>query len=154
MQLKKWILNIALAIPLGIASLSALAQPIDDFGQIIKIRTNFRSWIGKPTWTLIIRDVDHNQVIPYVFDIRKGTNYWVAFTYSRNYVVTVSELTFHPYDRKIYNFCNLESMGAIQRGTSMDVYIQGNLSQNTDTFTCNVLKYTDTNFNISNSNSD
>ena len=151
MRIKKWILKIGLAISLAAVSSFILAQPIDDFGQTIKIRTNLRSWAGSPTWLLIIRDVDHNQVIPYMFDISKGANFWVAFSYSNNYLVTVSELTFHPYERKIRNFCNLESMGAIQRGTSMDVHIQGNLTQNTDTFTCNVLKYTEPSFTISTS---
>jgi hypothetical protein len=151
MRIKKWIFKLGLALPLATVTTVLLAQPINDFGQVINIRTNLKSWLGKPTWLLIIRDVDHNQVIPYIFDITKSNNYWVAFSYSNNYLVTVSELTFNPYDRKIYNFCDLESMGAIQRGTSMEVLIQGNLTQNTDSFTCNVLKYTDPNFNISSS---
>lgn len=132
-----------------LAASSAYCQPGNELGQTIQINTNLRSAISKASWTLIIRDIDHNQVIPYVYDIDQGNNYWMAFTYGRNYLVTVSELTFYPSDRKIRNFCGLESMGAIQRGTSMQIHLSGKLSRNPDTFDCNVLKYSDSNFNIS-----
>ena len=139
----------ALAGFCGLTGLPVQAQqPMDDFGQTIRIQTNLRSFLGKPSWLIIIRDVDHNQNIPYLYDFTQGTNYWMAFTYGTNYLITVSELTFNPYNRKIKNFCNLESMGSIQHGISIQVHITGSLRPDTDRFTCNVLKYADTNFNI------
>lgn len=138
-----WLLTATL-----VATTPVHSQPDNGLGQVIQIRTNLRSFVGKPTWLLIIRDVDHNQVIPYLYDIERGDNFWIAITYSRNYLITVSELTFNPYGRKINNFCELESMGAIQRGSSFQVHITGKLSPNPDTFNCNVLKYADANFNI------
>jgi len=131
-----------------LATTVGYCQRGNGLGQTIQINTDFRSAISKASWTLIIRDIDHNQVIPYVYDIDQGTNYWMAFTYGRNYLITVSELTFYPSDRKIKNFCGLESMGAVERGTSMQIQLSGRLSRNPDTFNCNVLKYADSNFNI------
>ena len=139
---------IGLSALVSITAVSGNAQPTDNFGQTIQIRTNLRSFVGKPTWLLIIRDVDHNQNIPYLYDFYTGTNFWMAFTYSRDYEITASEMTFNPYGRTIKNFCGLESMGAVQRGSSLQIDITGNLSPNPNTFTCNVLKYADQNFNI------
>ncbi|HTM63872.1 MAG TPA: hypothetical protein VL360_05165 [Gammaproteobacteria bacterium] len=127
---------------------AAPVQAMNSIGQTIQIHTNLRSFIGKPTWLLIIRDVDHNQIIPYLYDFSDNDNYWIALTYSRNYLITVSELTMNPYGRKFSNFCNLESMGAVQHGVSMDVYVSGKLSRTPGTYSCKVLKYPEANFNI------
>ena|SRR3990167_3243662 len=134
------------------------AQEMDDgdngVGQTIQINTRFHSFTGKPSWLLIIRDIDHNENIPYIFDIRRGTNFWVAFTYGRNYLISASTLQFSPYRRnpyrqkKINNFCQLESHGRIQRGSSLYITITGDLSPDTTTFTCHVSKYKDTQFTI------
>lgn len=151
---------IFLTLCLGTASVRA--QPADDtFGQIIQINTNFHSFVGKPSWLLIIRDLDHGQNIPYLFDIRKGENFWVAFTYSRNYLITVSNLrmesyrpyknTFRLYETK--DFCNLESNGRILRGESISIRITGDLSPYHCSYQCNVSRYLDTNFTIVNQNS-
>lgn len=123
-------------------------QPQGDFGQVIEINTRLHTFLGKPTWLLIIRDVDHGQNIPYMYDFRKGTNAWLALTYSNNYLIIKSELVFNPYDKKVKNFCGLESMGRIQRFTSMRINITGDLDPNTSRFNCNVLKYKDPNFSI------
>lgn len=128
------------------------AQENDGLGQTIQINTRFHSFVGKPSWLLIIRDIDHGQNIPYLYDISKGDNFWLAFTYGRNYLITVSNLQFSPYrynpygTKKINDFCHLESNGRIIRGESMIITINGDLSPETDTFTCHVLKYTDSHF--------
>lgn len=130
----------------------------DGLGQSLQIYTRLQRFVGVPSWLLIIRDVDKNQNIPYIFDFKTGNNFWVAFTYSRNYLITVSELQFSPYRRdpyytkKIKNFCQLESNGQIIRGKSFYITINGNLTPNTDTFTCHVSKYSDANFTIAPSN--
>lgn len=144
---KKSILMIGLSTLLLLLSSASSAQPMDNFGQTVQIRTDLRSFTGKPTWLLIIRDIDHNQVIPYLYDFDTESNFWIAFTYSRNYVITVSEMSFSPSGRKIRNFCHLESMGAIQRG-SLNIYLTGKLTPREYTSTCQVLKYSDANFNI------
>lgn len=130
----------------------------DGLGQTIQIYTQLHSFVGKPTWLLIIRDVDHGQIIPYLYDIRRGDNTWLAFTYSRNYLISVSNLQFSPYRRdpfrskKINNFCHLESQGQIIHGESMMIRITGDLSPNTHSFRCIVTRFPDTSFIIVNHN--
>jgi hypothetical protein len=125
-------------------------------GQTIQINTQFRSFSGKPIWSLIIRDLDHNENIPYIFDINRGQNHWVIFTYGHNYLITASNMQieiFQPGRNKyknirIKNFCGLESHGRIIRGESMHIMIGGDLSPNADTLTCNIASYPDPNFYI------
>ncbi|OGT36598.1 MAG: hypothetical protein A3F12_08065 [Gammaproteobacteria bacterium RIFCSPHIGHO2_12_FULL_38_14] len=157
-MLKKLLFLIGiLLISLSNAPLFAQAddQPL---GQTIQIYTQFRYFTGKPSWLLVIRDLDHNENIPYLFDIYQGTNFWVAFTYSRNYLITISNLQFSPYGRpysqlrpyktrRINNFCNLESRGRIIRGKSIYITIKGDLTPY-QTFKCYVSKYPDSNFTI------
>lgn len=138
--MKKMLIMMGLSTIISTSAL-AVPPPSDGFGETIQIHTNLRTFVGKPSWLLIIRDLDHNQNIPYLYDFTRGSNYWVALTYGVNYEITVSEMTFNPYDRKIKNFCNLRSMGAIQRGTGMDIRISGDLSPNTNTYTCTVTKH-------------
>lgn len=144
----KSILMIGLSIVFMSAATTSTAESMGDLGQTIQISTNLTSFAEKPSWLLIIRDVDHNQVLPYLYDFTTEDNYWIALTYSRNYIVTVSELTFSPSGRKIHNFCQLESMGAIQRGNSISVNITGKLTPHAYTSHCQVLKYAGSNFNI------
>ena len=121
----------------------------DEFGQSIQIYTNLTSFVGKPTWLLIIRDIDSNQNIPYVYDFERGDHFWLAFTFGRNYLITVSKLVFNPYrNKKINNFCGLESNGRIIRGESLYVTLSGKLTPNTNTFSCSVLRYANPNFTI------
>lgn len=122
------------------------AQANDEVGQTIQIYTRLHSFVGKPSWLLIIRDLDQGRIFPYLYDIKKGDNVWLAFTYSRNYKITVSELQFNPYKDKITNFCGLQD-GVIS-GTSMTITITGNLTPDPNTFTCRVLKYQDAQFTI------
>ncbi|MBV9575893.1 MAG: hypothetical protein JO149_04660 [Gammaproteobacteria bacterium] len=147
-----------LRLTIGYLLLTSLsyAQSDDGLGQIIQIQTRFHSFVGKPTWLLIIRDLDHNQNIPYWFQIRRGENTWIAFTHSRNYLIVASNLQFETYQAKenrykkykINNFCQLQSFGKIQRGTSLSIFISGHLSPNTDTFSCQTSTYQDANFSI------
>ncbi len=123
-------------------------------GQTIQIYTRLHAYAGKPSWLLIIRDLDHNQNIPYLFDFEKGDNFWIVYTNSRNYMVSASNLRFDPYranpyrSKKINNFCDLESNGRIIRGESLTITIEGDLTPNTNAYDCYVSRYADSNFTI------
>jgi hypothetical protein len=126
------------------------AQSADGLGQSIQIYTQFQSFIGKPSWLLILRDIDHGQVIPYVYDITKNDNFWLAFSYGRNYKITVSQLNFYPYGIKIDNFCGLVD-GRIMRGESMYMTIRGDLTPRRRwSIDCHVMRYPDFNFTVVN----
>lgn len=127
----------------------------DGLGQNIQISADLSGYTGKPSWLLVVRDVDHNQTIPYVFDFRKNNNFWFVFTYSQNYLITASTLQFSPYhsmpdysQRKIKNFCHLESHGHIMRGESLQITITGKLTPYSDTFKCHVTRIQDPRFNV------
>lgn len=136
----------------------ALAQPPDNNGETIQITTQLHSFVGKPSWLLMIRDIDGDQNIPYVYDITRGDNFWLAFTYGRNYLIVASTMQFSPYrsdpykTKTINNFCNLESNGRIIRGDSFSVTITGDLSPTPGSYTCNVLRFANTNFTVGNQN--
>ncbi|WP_147277466.1 hypothetical protein [Aquicella lusitana] len=154
-MLKKYIACLCSFFLLFSMTAASYAEPDDGVGQTIQIYTRFHTFVGRPSWLLVIRDVDHNQNIPYLFDIERGTNFWLAFTRGRNYLITISNLQFAPYKgmpyyntRKINNFCHLESNGRIIRGESLYITIKGNLTPNTNTFTCYVSRYADSNFTI------
>lgn len=148
MRLRKWALMTGITLTLIFSSQFLAAQPDRPTGQVIKINLNLQRFIGKPSWLIIIRDVDHGQNIPYLFDITRNQDYWIALTYGHDYYVLASEMTLNPYEKKITNFCDLESMGAIHRGVSMDIMVSGKLTKNPDLISCRVLKYADPNFNI------
>lgn len=143
MQLKQRIVYILLGL-LCICSIS-YAQ----VGQYIQINTRFRSFVGQPSWTLIIRDLDHQQNLPQVFNITRGSQHWTLFTYSNNYLISASRLQVVNYRGKynmfnqyiIHNFCGLESNGRIIRGKSMMIQISGDLSPNSNSYSCSVMKY-------------
>src|SRR3990167_5866017 len=117
--MKKLTQKVLVAVLSTLITGSVFADP-DDFGQTIQIYTQLKSFVGKPSWLLMIRDVDHGQNIPYMYDFEKGDNFWLAFTFGRNYLITASRLVFNPYNRKkINNFCGLESEGQIIRGQSL-----------------------------------
>jgi len=156
------ITRIWMSILLCITSPLSYAQIDDDgIGQTIQIYTRFHSFVGNPSWTLIIRDIDHDQNIPHLFDIARGENHWVVFTYSRNYLITVSRMQIETYrsrynkykNYRLNNFCHLESHGKISRGQSMYITIEGDLSPDTHTFSCSVATYPDGNFYINNQHS-
>ena len=155
MQIKQWIKNSVTLFLCLIASIAAHAQTgINPLGQVIQIHTYLHSFVGKPIWTLIIRDVDSGIVYPYIYDFTRTENNWLAFTYGKNYLITVSRLQIESYQMtynryknyRINNFCGLESNGRIMRGMSMTITISGDLSPYSDTYTCQVSVYPDPNF--------
>jgi len=129
---------------------------VNPFGQNIQIRTRLHAFFGKPSWLIILRDVKTGQTYPYLYDIQRGDNSWVAFSYSRNYLITVSRMQFSTYDIScnrfkqyhINDFCQLESNGRIIRGKSVRVLVEGELSPFTDTFNCYVNEFGDDNFSV------
>ena len=129
--------------------LVSTAQADDSVGQVLQINTHFRTVYGKPTWLLIVRDVETGLVSPYLFDIHKTDNYWVAFTYGHTYQVTASNLTFGPL-AKIKNFCNLES-GTLA-GQSMTITLTGALAPVKRSYRCHVARYQNMPFTITNQN--
>lgn len=134
-----------------------VAQPEYQFGQYLQISTKLRNFDGRPSWLIIIRDVDHNQNIPYLYDFERGENAWLAFTYGRNYLIIASIMSFSPYQndpyctKKIYNFCNLESHGRIIRGQSIRIRLKGELTPNRNRFSCHVNYYDGSQFYFANS---
>lgn len=117
------------------------------FGQIIELNTFFEGYVGMPSWLLIVRDIDHNQNIPYVYDFYQGRNGWIAFTYGHNYEVLASQMRFDPYGEVINNFCGLENFKKI-RGESIRVVLTGDLTPDTRTFKCEVQKFPDAPFAV------
>jgi hypothetical protein len=118
-------------------------------GQNIQIHTQLSAVVGKPRWLLIIRDIDHQQMIPYVFEVQKKDNFWVAATQGKHYLITVSQLQIETYQSssnrfkkfKTNNFCSLESNGRIHRGDSITVNITGKLSPRPETYHCQINIY-------------
>jgi len=74
---KKVAICIGILCGLCITTSSSYAQDNDGLGQIIQIHTRFHSFVGKPSWLLIIRDLDHNENIPYFYEIKRGDNFWL-----------------------------------------------------------------------------
>jgi hypothetical protein len=128
-------------------NLIASAQAQNSLGQTLQIYTHFKSILGKPSWLLIVRDVNTGQVSPYLFDLKHNNNFWVAFTYGHTYRVTASVLKFGAY-AEIKNFCGLED--GILSGQSMYITLSGKLSPDPTSSKCYVMKYNDTLFTIVN----
>jgi hypothetical protein len=118
--------------------------------------------IGNLTWLLVIRDIDHNQNIPYVFQVTQGSQFWVALSYGRNYTIVASRMKMANYhansnrysNNEIKNFCGLESNGRIIRGESIYVTVEGDLTRNPETYRCHISKYADSNLNLTTRNMD
>lgn len=118
-------------------------------GQVIKVNTRFRSFIGKPSWLIVVRDLDKGENIPYLFDIDRGENFWLIFTMGRDYLIVASEMQISTFRsryntyglHKINDFCHLESHGRIIHGESMEVSITGNLTYDPSTVQCHVTRY-------------
>lgn len=134
---------------LGICLTNVFA--LEDFsreglGQTIQINMNLKGFSGKPSWLITIRDLDNNQNIPYLYDITQNNNTWMLFTYSRNYLIAVSDLQITKYSERyndyrlyrIHDFCNIESHGRIIRGESLTIWITGELTPNMDKIHCQV----------------
>jgi hypothetical protein len=120
-----------------------------DQGQFLQVRTQFDSVIGKSSWLFVIRDLDHEQTLPYLFDMKRGENYWVVPTGGYDYLITISNLRMSVYQEKknkykkyeIKNFCRLESHGRIKHGKSAYITISGRLSQHGRDYRCHITFY-------------
>lgn len=125
----------------------------NDFGQVIQIHTDLCSFRGQPSWLLIVRDVDQGINFPYLYDFTQGSNFWLALSHSKNYLITVSQLQMQIYNPKenmfrryvMKNFCGLESNGRIIHNDSFSIRITGDLKPYSDTLVCNVSQYFDPN---------
>ena len=136
----------------GILLLSAFLMFIpayadNPFGQTISINTFFSCVSGSPSWLLILRDLDTGQVVPYLYDIRRENNAWLAFSYGRAYQITVSTLTFGPF-AVLHNFCGLENLSF--RDTSLNIRLTGALTPNRYGFQCRRLPFKNMPFTIMN----
>ena len=159
MKIKNGRLYLWMMLTLFVTS-EAFAQPAaDGVGQAIRISTRLSSFVGRPSWLIEIRDIDHDQSIPYIYDINQNDNFWMALTYGRNYLITASTLQFSPYRANPYNtkvihdFCHLESHGQIAHGESLEITLTGDLRPNSDRYNCNVTRFKDNNFTVTPSNS-
>lgn len=148
-----FIISRVLFLYLSLVTTATYAQPEDShLGQVIQINTRLRSFVGQPKWVLEIRDVDNNKTIPYFFDITRTNNHWTIFTYGRNYLIIASRIQMPSYSSntnkyknyRVKNFCQLESNGRIIKGLSMQINIKGDLSPNSNTYTCQISTYSDT----------
>ncbi len=139
--------------------LAKFAYPQDanpGMGNVIQINTNLRSFVGKPSWLLMIRDVDDNENMPYIFDFTSSNTQWMAFTQGQNYLIVSSTLQFsvyRPHDNTyrtyfIHNFCNLESQGRIQHNTGVSIWLTGDLWPNEDSYHCQVMRYPNADFTV------
>jgi hypothetical protein len=126
----------------------------EGIGQTIEINTRFHSFVGRPLWLLVIRDLDHNQNISYLYDIHKGENFWIALTYGKQYLILASTLQIQTYGSRdnrfkkytINNFCHLESHGKIMRGVSLFLNLEGDLTVNDNSINCQVSRFFNPNF--------
>lgn len=149
-----WISKILLVIIVVPASFAE--NDNDGLGQIIQINTRFHSFVGKPSWLIIIRDLDNQQNVPYLFDITRGENFWLIFTHSKNYLITTSRMQISTYQSRcndfgsyeLNDFCHLESHGRIIRGESLYITIDGALSSKTDSVSCHISRFADPNFSV------
>ncbi len=149
MQIKKMFTQGIFILVIFFLHISSYALPSLAETQTLQIYTHFQTFIGKPTWLLIVRDVESGLVSPYIFDIRNNDNFWVAFTFGHHYKVTTSKLTFDRY-AVINNFCGLEN--GILSGVSMFMKLTGSLTPDPKTMKCHVTKYQDTQLTIVNDN--
>jgi len=119
----------------------------------IQISADIHSVTSKSILTLIIRDIDRNINIPYVFDFTIGHQYWVVPIPSGNYFVKAAQLQIAKYQPscnsykniRLDNFCNIESHGRILKGKSMQVFIEGDLTPNTSRLKCHANTFSDGN---------
>jgi hypothetical protein len=108
--------------------------------QTININTKLQKLRGKPSWLIIIRDMESGKTLPYLYDIREKDNYWIAFSTERGYRVTASVIKFNT-GATIRNFCRLES--GVIAGKSMRVMLTGDLTPNLNGSKCRVNRFKD-----------
>jgi hypothetical protein len=137
---------------LGLFAIATAAAQNNPFGQSFQINTYLKSYVGQPTWVIIVRDEDNGQVLPYQFYFSELNNFWIGFTFAHSYRVIVSDLQFGPPNAIIHNFCHLQD-GILDR-QSISVTLQGDLTPNRHTSQCHVMRYKNYSFPIANSNDD
>jgi len=148
-MIKRWIGACLLCFFCFIANLGFAQE--NDLGQILQIHTDLCSIRGRPSWALIIRDVDRGINIPYLYDFDQPQNFWLALSQTRNYLIKSSRLKYHIYSARenrfreyvVNNFCGLESNGRIIHGNSFSIRITGDLKPYSETLVCNVSQYFD-----------
>jgi hypothetical protein len=115
-------------------------------GQTFQINTRIDSYVGKPTWLIIVKDVVSGQVMPYYFPIYEREQFWVNFTFTNAFRIIVSELQFGPPDAIIRNFCHLQD-GILDR-ESLIINLSGNLTPDRRTSDCHVQRFKSYSFPI------
>lgn len=142
----------------GILALSLFLLPLshaDDTGQTIQIYTHFKMietgmpQLFNPSWVLILRDPDTNQVLPYEYDIKHKDNFFMALNFGHRYQITSSTLSFGDF-AVIHNFCGLED-GVIS-GRSLFIKLSGVLSPEPNATKCHVKSYPNLSFTLANGN--
>lgn len=143
MEIKKTLLFILLALSCSMPCLAGDTDDddMDDLGQVIHINTYLKSFKEIPSWTLIVRDAEHGQNIPYIYDFTDVNNTWLAFTFGTDYTIISSRLSFSPSGRTIENFCHLEGMGRLTHGKGMNITITGKLTPHGHAYECSVERY-------------
>src|SRR5689334_14599844 len=104
----------------------------------IQINTHLNSILGKPTWTLILRDTESGEVLPYQYDVKNFDNFWLALSKEHSYRITASRLKFGNY-AAIANFCHLEN--GILAGKSVYVTLSGDLTPDPTSSRCYAMYY-------------
>lgn len=95
--------------------------------------------IGKPSWVIVLRDRDTGITEPYLFDFRKGDNFWIALSPAKQYEVTISNLRFHPFPAEFKNFCGLEKKKLNNQSISLE--LTGKLTPQRHTLKCKWMQY-------------
>ena len=124
---------------------AAQAKPFDS--QVVQIDLRLQTFVGHPSWLLILKDNDSQQVYPYIYDVQSEYHTWLAFSYTHNFQIIASELSFGPF-AKIHNFCHLENLKF--HGESLNIVLNGSLTPVPDTSHCLKQRYQDYTFPLTN----
>jgi hypothetical protein len=131
-------------------SASLMIQPCyaqdNPLGQTFQINTRLDSYVGKPAWVIIVKDVATGQVVPYFFPIYEQDHFWINFTFTNAFRVILSELQFGPPDVTIKNFCHLQD-GILDR-ESLIISLTGKLTPDRSTSFCSVQRFKSYSFPI------
>jgi hypothetical protein len=145
MAIKKNLCLLGLLCTFLLNTLPNLAHAENPFGQTIQINTHLNSLQGKPTWLLVLRNVETGQVLPYYYEIKNFDNFWIALSFGRNYRITASTLQYEAH-KTIQNFCQLQD--GIISGKSFVVSLTGDLRPHRNNYQCHVLKFKEYNFPV------
>jgi hypothetical protein len=114
------------------------AESLNPFGQTLQISTHLSALVGKPTWLIMLRNVDTGEVLPYLYDVREYDNFWIALSFGRSYRIEASNMQWGS-NIVIRNFCHLE--GGVFTNKSFIITLSGKLSPNQNLSHCDVIKY-------------